>query len=609
VNNFITSSDIMPSTIHRTGPGATTTALAGEVPLEQKVADEVPGAFPETPAAVDSSANAFSVNPIPATAGEGNPIQLAPGEPVPHHSTLTDNTISSTARDDEELKQADLGSQTVSAAVLPAFPGAGNPVSVAAGEPLPPHSTVTDHTLTSNVKLDKESYDAPAAVPSFTQGASSIDRDAATATAAHGLGTTNIIPESSIGTGNDAPSGLPTIHSVGSPSTTNDLAGQQPIEPRQEAYVTDNATAAPPSSTSSGGILGAISGGVAGIGAAAAGAAVYLNEKSKETTGVDAISKLPESTQANIKDLKEQNDGTSGAAATSTSTAVPTEVTDSQKVAHVDPEAAANPAAVSEKSAVEKELLAKVPTADAAAVSTTGSAATAVPAPVLSSQNKAHADPEAAANPVAVGEKSAVEQELLKKVHTAQEAGEPAPTVTAATSEVAPTSTATIIGGGTQTVASTTLATSPDAAPAITTTTNTAAPVTEHVGIAPNVSAHGAPQLGQVGPIAPIVLDAPAAADSADVSPLTTPTASTAQTAASAAMAGKTTSTPRPRTSTNNSGTPNKRQSIIERFRGTPEKKDATSPPLVEGEASTDVGASATKKKGFFSKIKEKLSK
>jgi hypothetical protein len=468
---------------------------------------------------------------------------------------------------------------------------------------------VTDHTLTSNVKLDQASYEAPAGVPSFPQGASTIDRDAATAVAASGLGSTNIIPESSIGVGNDAPSGLPIVHSVGGTSTTNDLAGQQPIEPRKEAFVTDNATAAHPSSTSSGGILGAISGGVAAAGAAAAGAAVYLNEKSKETTGVDAISKLPESTQSNIKDLKEQNDSTSGATATSTSTAVPSEVVSSQKAAHVDPEAAANPEAVSEKSAVEKELLAKVPTADAAAVSATGSAANAVPAPVLSSQSKAHADPEAAANPVAVSEKSTVEQELLKKVHTAQEAGEPAPTATAATSAVAPTSTATILGGGSQTVASTTLPTSPDAVPATSTTAAASEPVTEHVGIAPNVSAHGAPQLGQVGPIAPIVLDTPAV-DSTDVSPLTTPAPSTAQSAAAAAVAGKTAATPRPRTSAANSTTPNKRQSIIERFRGTPERSQG-SPVLPEGAEAdaSEVGSSATKKKGFFSKIKEKLSK
>jgi hypothetical protein len=599
VNNIIHTSDIMPSTIHRTGPGATTNALAGEVPIEQKVEEEMPGGFPETPAPVDSNVDTFSVNPIPATAGAGNPITLAPGEPVPHHSTLTDNTINTTVRDDEELKKADLGSQTVSAAVLPAFPGHGNPVSIAAGESLPPHQTVTDHTLTSNVKLDQASYEAPAGVPSFPQSASTIDRDAASAAAATGLGSTNIIPESSIGVGNDAPSGLPTVHSVGGTSTTNDLAGQQPIETRKEAYVTDSATAAPSSSTSNGGILGAITGGVAAAGAAAAGAAVYLNEKSKETTGVDALSKLPESAQSNIKDLKEQNDSTSGtAAATSTSSAVPSEVTSSQKAAHVDPEAAANPAAVSEKSAVEKELLTKVPAADAAAVSTTGSAANAVPAAVLSSQSKAHADPEAAANPVAVGEKSAVEQELLKKVNTSQEAGEPAPTATAATSAVAPGSTATVLGTGT--VASTTL-------PASSTATTTTAPVTEHVGIAPNVSAHGAPQLGQVGPIAPIVLDTPAV-DSTDISPLTTP--GLAQSAASAAAAGKTAPTPRPRTSAANSTTPNKRQSIIERFRGTPEKNQG-SPVLPEGAEAdgTEVGSSATKKKGFFSKIKEKLSK
>jgi len=103
---------------------------------------------------------------------------------------------------------------------------------------------------------------------------------------------------------------------------------------------------------------------------------------------------------------------------------VPSEVIASQKEAHVAPEAAANPEAVVEKSAVESELLSKVPEAPAvdATTSSTGAAgssaaATAIPAAVIASQQKAHTEPEAAANPEAVAEKSAVEKELLSKVH------------------------------------------------------------------------------------------------------------------------------------------------------------------------------------------------
>jgi hypothetical protein len=69
------------------------------------------------------------------------------------------------------------------------------------------------------------------------------------------------------------------------------------------------------------------------------------------------------------------------------------------------------------------------------------SAASGVPEMVKESMSEAHRDPEAAASAEAVKEKSEVEQELLAKVHSTDEAGEPAPTITAATSETAPGAT------------------------------------------------------------------------------------------------------------------------------------------------------------------------
>ncbi|KIW11552.1 hypothetical protein PV08_10853 [Exophiala spinifera] len=64
-----------------------------------------------------------------------------------------------------------------------------------------------------------------------------------------------------------------------------------------------------------------------------------------------------------------------------------------------------------------------------------------VPEVVKESIEQAHASPEAATSAEAVKEKAEVEQELIKKVPEAEEAGEPAPTIAAATSETAPTST------------------------------------------------------------------------------------------------------------------------------------------------------------------------
>ena len=83
---------------------SSTAALAGAQPLENN--KEMPGAFPATPAAESGPVptlqdNVVGVNPLPATAGIGNPVQLAPGEKVPDPSTLTDNTVQSTARTDK----------------------------------------------------------------------------------------------------------------------------------------------------------------------------------------------------------------------------------------------------------------------------------------------------------------------------------------------------------------------------------------------------------------------------------------------------------------------------------------------------------------------------
>lgn len=103
---------------------------------------DVPGTFPETPAAVEKDGEqAFSVNPLPATDGAANPITLAPGQQVPHPSTFTGNTVTSGVYDDPELVAADKAKgkseQNSSVAPLPAFPGAVNPVQVAPGQALP----------------------------------------------------------------------------------------------------------------------------------------------------------------------------------------------------------------------------------------------------------------------------------------------------------------------------------------------------------------------------------------------------------------------------------------------------------------------------------------
>ncbi|KAL4979316.1 hypothetical protein BDW66DRAFT_111565 [Aspergillus desertorum] len=71
-------------------PGSTTAGLDKDVPLEQRA--NVPGGYP-----ADTPLSEYSVNPIPASSGIGNPIHLKPGEKVPDPSTFNQKTVQSTA--------------------------------------------------------------------------------------------------------------------------------------------------------------------------------------------------------------------------------------------------------------------------------------------------------------------------------------------------------------------------------------------------------------------------------------------------------------------------------------------------------------------------------
>lgn len=106
-------------------PDSTTAALAAAVPLEKKEEtvgqtqgdvknekteegekSDMPGVFPETPAAELNGEQTFSVNPLPATAGAVNPIQLAPGEKIPEEVTAQ-TTTSNVKLDPESYEKSD----------------------------------------------------------------------------------------------------------------------------------------------------------------------------------------------------------------------------------------------------------------------------------------------------------------------------------------------------------------------------------------------------------------------------------------------------------------------------------------------------------------------
>ncbi len=188
--------------------------------------------------AAGDSQKTFGIVPIPATSGIGNPIQLKPGEKVPDPSILTSNTNFSTVHDDRSLARAtDDSQQSFSVAPLPATSGIGNPIQSKPGDKLPDPSTITQNTINSAVTLDKDSYERSLGVPQLPNVVTpQKERDAA----GRGLfdlppvsGT--MIPESSLPMGLGAyfeqDPGV-TIQSAGSNSSTAALAGRVPLEPR-----------------------------------------------------------------------------------------------------------------------------------------------------------------------------------------------------------------------------------------------------------------------------------------------------------------------------------------------------------------------------------------
>lgn len=396
VNNVLTVQDLKAapassSFLSSASPSSSSAEMAGKQPFESSrdVQDkespqftkddlhehDIPGAFPETPfgelggfnlpsssgsdnnaqstsrdesslasVAEEDTEQSFGVSPIPASSGRGNPINLAPGEPVPHPSTFNDNTVQSTVRDDPSLISGEEDDeQTFGVAPIPATSGIGNPIKLAAGEAVPDPSTLTRNTVDSTVGDMRYNGGAPILPPVLDE---SEEREAAGASmfgipslGSLGGSSRSMIPESSLPMyGNaDLPKGAGFgISSAAPQSTSAQLAGQQPIRER----------------------------------------------------------------------------------------GVPEVVQDSQEAADAEPEASSNAEAVREKSAVEDELRSTVAEVPGNSATTGTGNAESVPAVVTQSQHKARADPEAAASPAAVDSKSAMEEELRQKVPEESSASE-----------------------------------------------------------------------------------------------------------------------------------------------------------------------------------------
>ena len=388
-------------------PQSTTAGLAGNVPKEaerdirpESASSDVPGSFPETPF---HDASEYNVDPIPATSGIGNPINLEPGEKVPHPNTLTSNTVSSTVRDDPSLKKsADHSEQTFGVAPLPATTGIGNPVSLQPGEKVPHPSEFTQNTITSQVTTDKESYESAGGAPQLPDVVTpDKDREALGGIfTMPGIGGT-MIPESSLPMGEGAVSEIdkgPIIQSAGPQSSTAALAANVPLEPRGVPEIVqasqEEAGTSPEASANREAVKEksamekeletkvpeepATSEGPSDMDKDTAMAAGGVGAGGAAATAATTSHRLPDSVQQSIEEMNK------GSAIAPT---VPDIVQESIAESHQSPEAAGDKRMVEEKSAMEKELLSDVKREDDVgepAPSSSAALAETAPAPTKS---------------------------------------------------------------------------------------------------------------------------------------------------------------------------------------------------------------------------------
>ncbi|APA12422.1 hypothetical protein sscle_09g071920 [Sclerotinia sclerotiorum 1980 UF-70] len=648
LNNVLTTDRIVKHTPATAGimsgvaPTSTTSELAKNVPLEkekspleQNGTSALPGAFPETPAAVETGD--FSVNPLPAADGAVNPIKLAPGEKVPDSSSFTTNTVTSGVYDDPELVAADKAKSepepTFGVSPLPAFAGAVNPIKLAPGEKIPESSDLTANTVHSAVRTDKESYEnsgafgnAPILPPVVTPQA---EREA------HGTGildlppaAKNLIPESSLPVGEggigtfDATN--PHIQSVDPQSTTAMLAAKVPLESAKVPEVVKEsqkkAGAAPEASaipsevseksavekelkkeidvaptTSEGvagqgttkteaGVTAAEAAAAVGAAAMAVGGAAYAAASTipgRLPESVTSIpSKLPESLTSKLPESVQQSINSINATGTvdqTTAEDTPEIVKKSIVESGQSPEAATNEAAVLDKKAVEEELLSEVKPETSTAKDT--------PAVVKESIAESGQSPEAAANEEAVLDKKAVEKELLSEIKPETSTGEPAPKITSPT-DVKPSKSEAPIGP---------VVTSGVASADIPTTSTAAAPAVTSGVESTNVPTISGPTPTETKPI-----------DSRDVSPHTNLASGEQDAPVVTSGLGSTTTAEKsnaaPATPAKENATPSTAKSSVES--ATPSSTHAVDSP-----ANSAAADKKKKRTSFFGKLKAKFHK
>ncbi|KAI0186767.1 hypothetical protein EV127DRAFT_165951 [Xylaria flabelliformis] len=398
-------------------PISTTAALAADVPLENREGipaaaendvkaekeekSDLPGAFPETPAAELSNEGSFGVNPLPAAAGAINPIKLAPGEKIPE-DLAAQSTTSNVRLDPESYEQSD------------ALPG-GAPITISSVAPVSTTAALAanapiEHKVPDIVKESQEKAHASpeaSAVPEEVEEKAAVEKEL-----------------------------LDRVKEA--PSTSEGTAGKG-TEKTEDAVTPGEAAAS------------IVAAATAAAGAAFAGAVIAKDvalEKTQDAisaaqaTATSAAAQLPDSVKEQLPESVQNTIGVTQKEEVreEVSPEAPAQVKESFAIAGESPEAAANTEAVEEKKAVETELLKEIKPIDATANGEPREevVSSEVPPTVQESIAVSGRSPEAATNTEAVEEKKAVEAELLKEVKEVkptETVSEPAQKDTPATTE------------------------------------------------------------------------------------------------------------------------------------------------------------------------------
>ncbi|KAI0144064.1 carbohydrate-binding module family 48 protein [Hypoxylon sp. NC0597] len=320
-DRIITEAPATAAIMNTVTPESTTAALAAEVPLEKKKDEELPGAFPETPAGELDKGGDFGVNPLPATEGAVNPIKLAPGEKIPE-GLAAEGTTGNVKLDPESYEKSDTIPGGVPAVLSSAAPESTT-AALAASAPIEAKVPEVVKESQEKAHVDPEA----SAIPEEVQEKAAVENEL--------LEKVKEAPSTSEGTAGE-----------GTEKTENVVTPGEAV-----ASVVAAATA--------------VGGAALASAVAAKDAAIEKATEaatSAQTAAVEAATKLPEPVKEILPEPVQNAVG--GAAKEETreevSPEVPAEVKESIAEAGKAPEAAANTEAVEEKKAVEAELLKEV---------------------------------------------------------------------------------------------------------------------------------------------------------------------------------------------------------------------------------------------------------